>query len=128
MSRGRAPRAMRMPISRERSVTYTSMIFMIHSPPPISEMAGLAEGMYVMDSRNDGEDLGNFRGILHGEIGLLAWRNPVPLHQQVTNLALGPRGECLTAGGDKNQIDVGERRGLQTLADRGVGHQQDVHP
>ena len=43
MSRGRAPSAMRMPISRVRSVTDTSMMFMIPTPPTSSEMAAIAD-------------------------------------------------------------------------------------
>ena len=37
MSRRRAPMAMRIPISRVRSVTDTSMMFMIPMPPTTSE-------------------------------------------------------------------------------------------
>ena len=39
MSRRRAPSALRMPISLVRSVTDTSMMFMITMPPTSSEMA-----------------------------------------------------------------------------------------
>ena len=39
MSRLRAPTAMRMPISRVRSVTETSMMFMMPMPPTSSEIA-----------------------------------------------------------------------------------------
>ena len=39
MSRRRAPSALRMPISRVRSVTDTSMMFMITMPPTSSEIA-----------------------------------------------------------------------------------------
>ena len=38
MSRPLAPIAMRMPISRVRSVTETSMMFMMPIPPTISEI------------------------------------------------------------------------------------------
>jgi len=41
MSRRRAPRALRRPISRVRSVTDTSMIFMMPIPPTSSEMAAM---------------------------------------------------------------------------------------
>ena len=37
-SRGRAPSALRIPISRVRSVTDTSMMFIITMPPTISEI------------------------------------------------------------------------------------------
>ncbi len=49
MSRGRAPSAMRMPISRVRSVTDTSMMFMIPTPPTTSEIAAMADSMAVID-------------------------------------------------------------------------------
>ncbi len=39
MSFGRAPSALRIPISRVRSVTLTSMMFMITMPPTTSEMS-----------------------------------------------------------------------------------------
>ena len=38
MSLDRAPTAIRRPISRVRSVTLTSMMFMIPTPPTISEI------------------------------------------------------------------------------------------
>ncbi len=38
MSLRRAPRLLRIPISRVRSVTLTSMMFMITMPPTTSEM------------------------------------------------------------------------------------------
>ena len=41
MSRDRAPTALRMPISRVRSRTETSMMFMIPIPPTISEIEAI---------------------------------------------------------------------------------------
>ena len=41
MSRPRAPIALRMPISRVRSRTETSMMFMIPMPPTISEIEAM---------------------------------------------------------------------------------------
>ena len=41
MTRGVAPSALRSPISRIRSVTETSMMFMTPMPPTISEMAAI---------------------------------------------------------------------------------------
>ena len=40
-----APRALRMPISRVRSVTETIMMFMMPMPPTSSEMAAMAVRM-----------------------------------------------------------------------------------
>ena len=41
MALSRAPRALRMPISRVRSVTDTSMMFMMPMPPTTREMAAM---------------------------------------------------------------------------------------
>ncbi len=41
MSLGRAPSALRRPISRVRSVTDTSMMFMMPMPPTSSEIAAM---------------------------------------------------------------------------------------
>ena len=48
MSRRRAPMALRIPISRVRSVTLTSMMFMIPIPPTRSEMPATAPRKRVM--------------------------------------------------------------------------------
>ena len=47
MSRRRAPIALRIPISRVRSVTVTSMMFMIPIPPTTSEMPAIAPSTRV---------------------------------------------------------------------------------
>ena len=47
MSRLRAPMAMRMPISRVRSVTETSMMFMMPMPPTSSEMLAMEASRMV---------------------------------------------------------------------------------
>ena len=48
MSLGRAPTAMRMPISRVRSVTETSMMFMMPMPPTRSETPAMLPRRMVM--------------------------------------------------------------------------------
>jgi hypothetical protein len=48
MSPGCAPTAMRMPISRVRSVTLTSMMFMMPMPPTTSEMPAMEPSSRVM--------------------------------------------------------------------------------
>ena len=47
MSCRRAPTALRMPISRVRSVTETSMMFMIPMPPTTSEMPAIEPSRIV---------------------------------------------------------------------------------
>ena len=48
MATGCAPTAMRMPISRVRSVTLTSMMFMMPMPPTTSDMPAIAPSSSVM--------------------------------------------------------------------------------
>ena len=48
MSPRRAPTAMRTPISRVRSVTDTSMMFMTPMPPTISEISAIMDTSSVM--------------------------------------------------------------------------------
>ena len=58
-SRPLAPMAMRMPISRVRSVTDTSMMFMMPMPPTISDTAGDA-GQQVRERLDEcGPDVGD---------------------------------------------------------------------
>ena len=47
MTRGVAPSALRNPISRMRSVTDTSMMFMTPMPPTMSEMAAIPPSRMV---------------------------------------------------------------------------------
>ena len=47
MSKRRAPTAMRRPISRVRSVTLTSMMFMIPTPPTSSDTAAMLASSVV---------------------------------------------------------------------------------
>ena len=47
MTRGVAPSALRSPISRMRSVTDTSMMFMTPMPPTMSEMAAIPPSRMV---------------------------------------------------------------------------------
>ena len=46
----RAPIAIRMPISRVRSVTLTSMMFMMPMPPTMSEIDAMAASISVITS------------------------------------------------------------------------------
>ena len=48
MSRGRAPSALRSPISRIRSVTDTSMMFITPMPPTSSEMTAMPASITVI--------------------------------------------------------------------------------
>ena len=56
MSCGRAPSALRIPISRVRSVTLTSMMFMITMPPTTSEMIATAAGHRAKRLRHRAEE------------------------------------------------------------------------
>ena len=82
MCRGLAPTAMRMPISRVRSVTLTSMMFMIPMPPTSSDTAAMLAssvvsvlGALLLRAR----DLGQ---VADREVVLAAGRDAVALAQQ----------------------------------------------
>ena len=53
MSRGRAPSALRRPISRIRSVTETSMMFITPIPPTSSEMIAMPPSITVSVSSTE---------------------------------------------------------------------------
>ena len=89
MSRPFAPIAMRMPISRVRSVTETSMMFMIPIPPTRSEIDAIARRA-AADSVLGGL-VGRLRDLLlraDHEVRVLARRDPVPLAQERLDLRL----------------------------------------
>ena len=65
MSRLRAPTAMRMPISRVRSVTDTSMMFMMPMPPTSSEIAGDAAQQHRHHPRRGLRRFGDVGKIAH---------------------------------------------------------------
>ena len=56
MSRPRAPMALRMPISRVRSRTDTSMMFMMPMPPTTSEMDAMPASRMVSSSLMESTD------------------------------------------------------------------------
>ena len=56
VSGARAPRALRMPISRVRSVTQTSMMFMMTMPPTTSEMSAMAPATAPKELGDGGEE------------------------------------------------------------------------
>ena len=126
MSRPRAPTAMRMPISRVRSVTLTSMMFMMPTPPTISEMPATEAIIIPQRADDDAEHVGDLGHVADDEVVGLAGMNMVPLGQKLRDfvLCVGQHGE--RPGRAENRVDVVELRALQPLADGGVGHQEDV--
>ena len=80
--------AMRMPISRVRSVTETSMMFMMPMPPTISEMLAI-------DASRDGEQarvlvgqIGDLGQVAHEEVVVLSGADAVAVAQQGCDLRL----------------------------------------
>ncbi len=71
-SEPRAPIAMRMPISRVRSVTDTSMMFMIPMPPTISDTDAIAASSHVMIFVVPVRRVRDLRLIAHGEVVVVA--------------------------------------------------------
>jgi hypothetical protein len=97
MSCWRAPMAMRMPISRVRSVTDTSMMFMIPMPPTSS------------DTRRDGAEqqrhhlrrlrlhVGRGAHVADHEVVVLPFLDAMPLAQQLRHVFLGAAMYCSPA-------------------------------
>ena len=91
MSAGRAPTAMRRPISRVRSVTDTSMMFMMPTPPTISDTRATNSSERVIVSVARAQGVGHFGHVADAEVVGLARLDVVPLVQQVGDLADGER-------------------------------------
>ena len=86
---------MRMPISRVRSVTLTSMMFMMPMPPTIERDGGDARQQKAHGARRCRDRLHQFRLVAHGEILFLA---AMPRRQQIGDFILRAV-DGLVAGG-----------------------------
>ncbi len=75
ISCGCAPTAMRMPISRVRSVTLTSMMFMMPMPPTSRDMPAIAPSSSVMIVEMEFDGIGDFLLIEDVEIIVAARRS-----------------------------------------------------
>ena len=79
----RAPTARRMPISRVRSVTDTSMMFMMPTPPTTSDTLATEPSSMRHDHGDDPQHVGHFGAVVHGEIVHVAVADAVPLAEQL---------------------------------------------
>ena len=77
-----APTAMRMPISRVRSVTETSRMFMMPMPPTRSEIDATLRSSVVITWLALSEALRHVVEAAHGEVVVLRRADAVPLAQQ----------------------------------------------
>ena len=84
-----APTARRMPISRVRSVTETSMMFMMPTPPTTSETLATEPKSKVMTMVMIRSTLSDFGRVVHGEIVLVAVADAMALAQQQLHLVFG---------------------------------------
>ena len=89
MSRPRAPTAMRRPISRVRSVTETSMMFMMPMPPTSSETEATAASSMASTLRRFLLRLEHLGQVAHVEVVFLAGLQAVALAQQFAHAFLG---------------------------------------
>ncbi len=88
-SRWRAPTAMRRPISRVRSVTETSMMFMMPMPPTASDTPATAASSQRQRARARLARRRDILEIADGEIVFLVRLQPVALAQQRLHVGLG---------------------------------------
>ena len=79
---------MRMPISRVRSVTLTSMMFMMPMPPTSSEMPATEPSRRVMIVEMEFDGVGDFLLIEDAEIIAFGRRSGVALAEQAGDLLL----------------------------------------
>ena len=105
-----------MPISRVRSVTETSMMFMMPTPPTTSEMAAMPASMAVRGSDDGGQSTFAISAMLRTSKsafspGGMRWRSVSNVRISCSARADRPSLRAET----KHQIDVGERRVLQTV-------------
>ena len=89
MSRPRAPTAIRSPISRVRSVTDTSMMFMIPMPPTRSDTEAMAASSIASTRREASCACEHLGEIAEREVVVLAGLQAVALAQQPADLLLG---------------------------------------
>ena len=105
-SRATAPIARRMPISRVRSVTETSMMFMIPIPPTSSEIAATAPTMRGQDAGDAGQRVGDLAAVEDGEVVELAAGDVAPLAQQRGDRFLDVGAVIGGIGRDDDRADV----------------------
>ena len=87
MSRLRAPIALRMPISRVRSRTDTSMMFMIPMPPTMSEIEAMPAEHERQRAAHRRDGLEQLRLVEDLEVVILGGREPVPLRAAASVIA-----------------------------------------
>ena len=79
---------MRMPISRVRSVTLTSMMFMMPMPPTSRETLAMAASKAVITSVVARHGLGDFLLVAQDEVVIGAGLDAVALAQQIADAVL----------------------------------------
>ena len=89
MSRPRAPTAMRRPISRVRSVTDTSMMFMMPMPPTSRDTEAMAASSTVSTRDDASCGLEHLGEVAEREVVLLVGLQPVALAEELADLLLG---------------------------------------
>ena len=115
----RAPTAIRRPISRVRSVTETSMMFMMPTPPTTSEMAATTSSKAPINS--EAEDIVLVISVMSRMLksSSAIGRKVMPLAQQAGDLVDGLR-DLLGGGGlGEDLVHVGEAHRLRRVGDLG---------
>ena len=115
-----------MPISRVRSVTETSMMFMMPTPPDDQRDAGHGAEEQGHHHGDDVQHPGDFGGVSHGEIVFVARADVVPLPQEIGDFIFGLLHLIGRAGRDEDAIDVIEIAAADLFLDRGERGQDDV--
>ena len=97
-----------MPISRVRSVTDTSMMFMIPMPPTSSDTAAMLASSSVITCEVAAAELANSCCGEQHEVLIAAGADAVALAQQFGDLVRRRRDLRLALGRDQQVVDVGD--------------------
>ena len=97
MSRPRAPIALRMPISRVRSRTETSMMFMIPMPPTISEIDAMPPSSSVSVALIDDAVASSWRLVEDREVVVVGRRQVVAVAEEDRDRGRSRRSICSAA-------------------------------
>ncbi len=121
-----APTAMRRPISRVRSVTETSMMFMMPTPPTTSEMAATINSRMPMIAACEAIVLVNSGHVADVEVivrvvVLVGRVDVVPLAEQARDFVDGLRDLRRRGSLDDDVVDVDEARSFCGVSAAWVG-------
>ena len=126
MSREQAPTASRIPISRVRSVTETSMMFMMPTPPTISDTLATEPSSNVITSVMTPSTLRISELLNTSKSSGSSIADAMPLAHERLDFVFHLLHLIGRMGHDVDGLHVVERHAVDALGDGGAGGQHDV--